>query len=144
MKSINHFYLKAKAPASSAEELSHQEGGEISHHAAGRRGGHELVFRMSIGNRLRCLAFWPLCFLIAHVAEVPSPVLHSRPVSSLQHLGDFSSRSQGTPVSAVTFEGHESIYQHKLRKIDYKRIKAQEAVGSSELVWAFSFMEAVE
>ena len=47
-------------------------------------------------------------------------------------------------MSAVTFEGHESIYQHKLRKIDYKRIKAQEAVGSSELVWAFSFMEAVE
>ena len=109
IKSINPFYLKAKAPATSAEVLSHQEGGAINHHAAGRRGGRELVFKRSIGNRSRCHAFWPLCFLIAHVAEVPSPVLHSRPVS-LQHLGDFSSRSQGTAVSAVTFKGHESIY----------------------------------
>lgn len=38
MKSINPFYLKAKAPATSAEVLSHQEGGGINHDDAAGSG----------------------------------------------------------------------------------------------------------
>lgn len=46
-----------------------------------------------------------LCFLIAHVAEVPSPVLHSKPVSSLQHLWGFLIKVTGNTCQLLPSKG---------------------------------------